>query len=214
VRSRDLLGQGLWVALAGTALIVLWRQGTLVLGAGGTIGALAAYVVASRFLDAGVTIAHTAGFGLVPGVSALASDPAAFRRAARKYIGVAAAAGVVIALVGVLAAEPITVIPFGDRWAEAVPAVRVIALTGLPILVAYVAWPFLNARRQVRLLAAACLAGTATAVAVTIALVLWRPDALSTTIGTFAGSVVLAGLILFGLRDVLVPTRTSEPQGC
>lgn len=209
VRSRDLIGQGLWVALAGTALILLWRQGTLVLGAGGTIGALAAYVVASRFLDAGVTIAHTAGFGLVPGVSALAADPVAFRHAARRYIGFAATAGALVALVGVLAAEPITVIPFGNRWADAVPAVRVIALTGLPILVAYVAWPFLNARRQVRLLAGACASGTATALAVTIGLVIWQPDALSATIGTFAGSVVLSMMILFGLRDVLLGHRPS-----
>jgi O-antigen/teichoic acid export membrane protein len=201
--SRQLLGQGVWLAVAGTALIFLWRQGTLVIGAAGTIGALATYVVASRFLDAGVTIAHTAGFGLVPGMSALAGDPPAFRRAARRYLGLAALLGVVIALVGLVAAGPMTIIPFGERWADAVPAVRLIALSGLPILVSFVAWPCLLARQQVRLVAVACLSATAVGLALSIALVAWRPDALSAVIGTAVGATVLAAVLLTGLRDLL-----------
>ena len=50
VHTRQLLGQSLWVALGGTAVILLWRQGTFVVATTGTVGALATYVVATRFL--------------------------------------------------------------------------------------------------------------------------------------------------------------------
>lgn len=203
VRSRMLLGQSLWLAVAGIGLVLLWRQGTVVVGAVGTIGALAAYVVASRFLDAGVTIAHTAGFGLVPGMSALAADPPAFRREARRYLGLAALVGTVVAVVGVLAARPITVVLFGERWAEAVPAVQVIALTGLPMLLSYVCWTLLLARGRVRMLAAGSAAGAGVGVAVSTALVALRPEALSAVIGTAAGATVLAAVLLTALRDLL-----------
>jgi O-antigen/teichoic acid export membrane protein len=76
----------------------------------------------------------------VPGLSALAADPAAFRTAARHYLKLAALAGLGIAVMGWFVAGPITTIPFGDRWADAVPAVRVVALSALPILVSYVAF--------------------------------------------------------------------------
>jgi hypothetical protein len=178
----------------------------VVIGATGTLGALAAYVVASRFLDAGVTIAQTAGFGLVPGMSALANDPPAFRHEAHRYLGMATLVGACVALIGVLAARPITVLPFGERWAEAVPAVRVIALAGLPILVGYVAWTLLLARRQVRWLAAGSAAGAVTGVALSAALVAWRPDPLSAMIGTVVGAAVLVTVLLTGLRDLFLPS--------
>lgn len=224
VRSRRLLRQSLWLGVSSVGLVVLWRQGMVVIGAAGTLGALAAYVVASRFLDAGVTIAQTAGFGLVPGMSALASEPAAFRHEAHRYLGMATLVGAGVALIGVLAARPITVIPFGERWGEAVPAVRVIALAGLPILVGYVAWTLLLARRQVRWLAAGSAAGAVTGVALSAALVAWRPDALSAMIGTAVGAAVLVAVLLAGLRDLFLPSaypndgtrsrrlRTTDPE--
>lgn len=208
--GRLLLGQSVWLAVAGTALILLWRQGTLVMGALGTTGALAAYVVASRFLDAGVTIAHTAGFGLMPGASALANDTAAFRRAARRYLGLAAAAGVAVAAVGVLAARPLTVVLFGERWAEVVPAVRGIALAALPILLVFVAWPFVMARLQVRGLAVASVVGTVLGLVTGIALVARDPDPLSAVWGTLVGASVTAAMLLFGLRDVLAGRSATD----
>lgn len=207
VRSRALLGQSLWLALGGVGLVLLWRQGTVVVGAVGTIGALAAYVVASRFLDAGITIAHTAGFGLVPGMSALEGDPVAFRREARRYLGLAAGVGLVVAVVGVLAARPITVVPFGERWAGVVPAVQVIAACAVPILLSYVSWTLLLARRQVRRLAVASGSAAVTGTAVSAALVAGRPDAMSAVVGTAVGAVVLAVLLLSGVRDLIAPAR-------
>jgi O-antigen/teichoic acid export membrane protein len=210
-RTRALLGQSAWLAVAGTALILLWRQGTLVIGGLGNIGALATYVVASRFLDAGVTLAHTAGFGLVPGMSALAGQPAALRRATLRYLGLAAVVGAVVALVGLVAAGPLTTVPFGARWADAVPSVRVIAVTALPILVAFVAWPTLLARRQLRTVTVGCVAGAAVGVVVSLLLVARRPEALSPVIGTAAGATVLAVILLIGLRDLLTGPPTPEP---
>jgi O-antigen/teichoic acid export membrane protein len=209
VRSRELLTQGLWMAVASTAVVLLWRQGTLVVGATGGIGVLATYVVATRFFDAGVTVAHTAGFGLVPGLSALAPDAVAFRRAARHYLKLAGLAGLAIAVLGVLVAGPITTIPFGERWSDAVPAVRVVALSGLPVLLSYVAFTMYLARGQMRWLTGSAVAGTLAGIGTTVGLMLWRPDALSGVIGTTVGATVLMVLLLIGLRDLLGPDRTD-----
>jgi O-antigen/teichoic acid export membrane protein len=203
-KTRDLLKESIWLAIAGTALILLWRQGTVVIGAVGTVGALATYVVASRFLDAGVTIAHSAGFGLVPGMSALASDAGSFRRATRRYIALAFVIGVTIAVVGLAAATPLTVIPFGERWAEAVPAVRLMAVAALPILLSFVAFPVLLARRQVRWLAFGSVAGASVGLLSSLALTNWQPEAHSAAIGTAVGAAVLAATFLWGLRDLFV----------
>jgi len=211
VRSRTLLGQGMWVAVAGTAIVLLWRQGTLVIGGAGSIGALATYVVATRFFDAGVTVAHTAGFGLRPGMAALAAEPAAFRHAARRYLGLVTLLGVVVAGVGVLVAGPITTIPFGERWASAVPAVRMVAVSGLPILLTYVSLALLSARRQMRWLCLSSVAGAVVGVAVTVLLTLARPDAFSAVVGTTVGATVMALALLAGLRDLVLPARGPVP---
>jgi O-antigen/teichoic acid export membrane protein len=210
VTGRQLLGQSIWLAVAGTVLIVLWRQGMVVMGAAGSIGALASYVVASRYLDAGVTLAHTAAFGLRPGLSALAGDQAGMRRAVRRYLGLAAVLGMVVALVGLFAAGPLVMIPFGQRWVGAVAAVRVIAVSALPILLTFVALAALVARRQMRLIAVGSIAGTVTGVAVSLALVWWYPDALSAVIGTTVGAAVLAAIFLSGLRDLLSTSNRAE----
>jgi O-antigen/teichoic acid export membrane protein len=205
VRSRPLLTQGMWIALAGTALVLLVREGMLILGGLGTVGALATYVVATRFFDAGVTIAHTVGFGLGPGMAALAGDPAAFRSAARKYVGLLALLGVAAGVVGVLVAGPLTTVPFGARWEVAVPSVRVIALAGLPLLLSYVSFTLLMARNQLRWLALSTVAATVVGVGTTVGLVLSRPTALSAVIGTTVGLATLAVLLLAGLRDLFRP---------
>lgn len=214
VLARTLLTQGLWMAVASTAVILLWRQGTLVVGGMASVGALATFVVATRFFDAGVTVAHTAGFGLVPGLSALAADAAAFRSAARHYLRLAALAGLAIAVVGWFVAGPITTIPFGERWADAVPAVRVVALSALPILVSYVAFTMYLARGQMRWLTGSAVVGSLTGIGATVALMAWRPDALSGVLGTTIGATVLVVLLLVGLRDLLVRMPDDAAQGC
>jgi O-antigen/teichoic acid export membrane protein len=211
VVSRTLLGQSLWVALTSTAVVLLWREGTVVVGAAGSLGALATYVVATRFFDAGVTVAHTAGFGLGPGMSALANDPVAFRSAGRRYLGVVTLVGVAVAVAGLLVAGPITTIPFGERWADAVPAVRVIAVSGLPILVVYVSFSLLSARRQVRWMGLSAVTGSLVGVGTTIALTMRNPEAISGALGTTIGATVLAVLLLIGLRDLFLPTPLVTP---
>lgn len=207
---RVLVGQGLWVAVASTAIVVLWRQGTVVAGSGST-AALAVYVVASRYLDAGVTVAHTVGFGLLPGMSALATDPVALRRTARRYLVLAVALGAVVTVAGVALAPWLVSVPFGAQWEDAVTPVRWIAATAVPILVTFVLFPVMVARGQVRVLA---LAGVcALAVGVPVGLVLFAPtsDPSGSVIGTGAGAVVLAGVLLWGARDlVLGPGSASD----
>ncbi|MBN1091247.1 oligosaccharide flippase family protein [Blastococcus sp. TML/M2B] len=203
IRSRQLLRQSGWLAIAGTAVILLWRQGTIVVGSLGDVGALAVYIVATRFFDAGVTVAHTAGLGLVPGLSALVQDPAAFKRAARKYVGLAAAVGSIVALTGATLAEPLTTIPFGETWQSAVPSVRVVALSALPIMLCYVCFTVLLAAGRLRWMFAATVAGASVGILVSVALTAHSPTALSAVVGTTVGATVLAVIELIGIRDFL-----------
>lgn len=205
---RILVGQGLWVAVASTAIVVLWRQGTVVAGTGST-AALAVYVVASRYLDAGVTVAHTVGFGLLPGMSALATDPAALRRTARRYLVLAAALGGVVAVVGVALAPWLVTVPFGAQWEAAVTPVRWIAVTAAPILVSFVLFPVMVARGQVRVLAFAGLAALVVGVPVGLGLFAPASDPSGSIIGTGAGAVVLAGVLLWGARDLVLRPRSA-----
>ena len=210
VSSRLLLQHGVWLAVASTALVLLWRQGTLVVGASGSLTVLATYVVATRFFDAGVTVAHTAGFGLLPGMSALAGDPVAFRATARRYIALAALSGLAVAGLGVALAGPLTTLPFGDQWSTAVPAVRWVAVSGLPILLAYVLFPVLIARGQTRWMVLSSVSGAVIGTAATALLVQLHPVAASGVAGTGIGALVLVVLLLIGVRDLLLPARAER----
>ncbi|HTK67082.1 MAG TPA: oligosaccharide flippase family protein [Pseudonocardia sp.] len=209
VGARDLLRQSIWVALAGTALICLWRHGMVVVGATGGTAAVATYVVASRYLDAGVTLASTAGFGLRPGLSALVTDPVAFRRAVRRYLGLAASVGALVAVVGALAAGPLVTVPFGPRWSDAVGPVRGLALAAPAVLVTFVGLAALVARARTRWVLFGAVAGTGTGAGVSVLLVGGDPTALSPVLGTGAGASVVALMYLIGLRDLLAPVRES-----
>jgi O-antigen/teichoic acid export membrane protein len=112
---------------------------------------------------------------------------------------------VAVAVLGVLVAGPLTTIPFGPRWETAVPAVRVVALAGLPLLLSYVLFTLLMARNQLRWLALSAVAAAVVGLGASTALVLARPTALSAVIGTTVGLTTLAVLLLAGLRDLLRP---------
>jgi O-antigen/teichoic acid export membrane protein len=200
-----LLRHGAWVAVAGTATVLLWREGTLVVGGMTSITVLAVYVVATRFFDAGVTVAHTAGFGLLPGLSALAGDPAAFRAAVRRYTGLTALAGVGVAVVGGLLAEPITTLLFGDEWRVAVPAVRWAAVAAVPVLLTHVLFSVLLARGQARWLALSAATGSTLGTTATVLAVHAHPTAAAGVFGTALGAAVVAVLLLVGIRDLLLP---------
>jgi O-antigen/teichoic acid export membrane protein len=211
-RSRALVALSMWVAVAGTATVLMLRASTLVVGGMGSVSVLATFVVASRFFDAGVTVAHTVGFGLGPGLSALADDPVAFRRAGRKYLAAFTALGVVVTVLGLFLAGPLTTIPFGDRWSVAVPAVQVSAAASLPILLTYVAISLLMARGQARWMALSTVAAAVVGVLSGIALMASDPSAVSGVLGTTVGATTLAVLLLIGLRDLLLPDRDGVRQ--
>ena len=205
-----LVKRSVWLAVAGTALVLLWRQGTLLVSSLAPTRALADYVVATRLLDASVTLAHTVGIGLFPGIAALAAEaPRAARRHSTWYLVAALALSVPLAALGAVLAEPVTTAVFGDRWESAVPAVRVLALTTPAILLAYLLWFTLLAEGQERWLCVGAVAGAATSVAASAVLLAVSPDAAAAAWGTGAGAVVL--LLVLTARFVL--TRADRHDG-
>lgn len=215
IRTRDLLGHSLLLALASTALIVLWRQGMIFVGAVGTVPAVAAYVVASRFLDAGLTVATTVGFGLLPGAAALHQDQHAFRALALRWTGWAAVGGAVASVVGVLVADPLVPALFGDRWSDTVPVVQVFALSAVPVLVGYIAWFLLLAAFEQRWLAVgavlATVAGVGTTLVTNVSLSAAMASAVGTTTGATVLCLVLGGRLATVLRARSTPSAGSEP---
>ncbi|HYH23810.1 MAG TPA: oligosaccharide flippase family protein [Blastococcus sp.] len=185
--------RSLWLAVAGTALVLLWRQGMLLVSSMASTRALADYVVATRLLDATVTLAHTLGIGLFPGIAALAVDaPDAARRHVRRYLVAVLGLSVPLAVLGTVLAEPVTTAIFGDEWRSAVPAVRVLAIVTPVILVAYLLWFVLLAEQQERWLFGGAVAGAAVGVGATAVLLAVAPGAAAGAWGTAAGAVVLA----------------------
>lgn len=209
VGARDLLRQSVWMGVASTAFVGLWRHGMVVIGAFGDVDAVATYVVASRYQDAGVALAFTAGVGLRPGFAALSGDPDGFRHTVRHYLGVAAGIGVVTAVVGALAGQSLVSVPFGPRWTAAVVPVQVIAGVAAPILVMSVALGALVSRGALRRVAVGAIAGATVGTAVSVVLTHWHPTALSPTFGTAVGVTVIAAVYLVGLRDLLQPVSAS-----
>ncbi len=187
-----LLRRSAWLAVAGTALVLLWRQGTLLVSGMASTRALADYVVATRLLDAVVTLAHTLGIGLFPGIAALAAEaPGAARAHVRRYLVGVVGLSVPLAILGVLLADPVTTLVFGSQWQSAVPAVRVLAAATPFILLGYLLWFALLAEGRERWLFAGALAAAVTSVGATAALLTLHPGAAAGAWGTGAGAVVL-----------------------
>lgn len=200
-----LLRRSAWLAVAGTALVLLWRQGTLLVSGMASTRALADYVVATRLLDASVTLAHTLGIGLFPGVAALAAEaPGAARAHVRRYLFAVLGLSVPLAVLGVVLADPVTTLVFGSQWESAVPAVRVLAATTPLILLGYLLWFVLLAEGQERWLFAGALAAAATSMGATAVLLVVDPGAAAGAWGTGAGALVLA--VVLAIRFAFTPT--------
>ncbi len=200
-----LLRRSAWLAVAGTALVLLWRQGTLLVSGMASTRALADYVVATRLLDASVTLAHTLGIGLFPGIAALAVEaPGAARAHVRRYLFAVLGLSVPLAVLGVVLADPVTTLVFGSQWESAVPAVRVLAATTPLILLGYLLWFVLLAEGQERWLFAGALAAAATSMGATAVLLVVDPGAAAGAWGTGAGALVLA--VVLAIRFAFTPT--------
>jgi O-antigen/teichoic acid export membrane protein len=202
-----LVRRSAWLAVAGTALVLLWRQGTLLVSGMASTRDLADYVVATRLLDASVTLAHTLGIGLFPGIAALAAEaPGAARAHARRYLVAVLGLSVPVAALGVLLAGPVTTGVFGGQWQSAVPAVRVLAAITPLILLGYLLWFVLLAEGQERWLCVGALAAAGTSVGVTAVLLAVEPGAAAGAWGTGAGALVLA--VVLAIR--FTTTRASR----
>jgi O-antigen/teichoic acid export membrane protein len=209
-----LLRRSAWLAVAGTALVLLWRQGTLLVSGMASTRALADYVVATRLLDAGVTLAHTLGIGLFPGIAALAAEaPGAARAHLRRYLVAVVGLSVPLAVLGVVLADPVTTLVFGSEWQSAVPAVRVLAAATPFILLGYLLWFALLAEGQERWLCAGALAAAVTAVGATALLLTVHPGAAAGAWGTGAGAVVLVAVLAGRFLVTRAARRTPVVTG-
>jgi O-antigen/teichoic acid export membrane protein len=129
---RRLLRIGIQLGVASTALALVTRVPTFVLGNSGTATELAWFSGAQRLADAVLLLATATGFALLPSLTLLfETDRARARALLRRLLVAATLGGAVLALVSVLLARQIMTVAYGSDFAGAATATRVI-LAALP----------------------------------------------------------------------------------
>lgn len=193
IHMRELISSSFTLSIASTAVVLMWRQGTIYTGARSSAAVVAAYIVATRFQDAGATLSSTIGFGLLPGAAAAKqSAEEEFRALVQGYFRKCLGVGVLAGAIGVTFAHPITVLAFGERWSSAVPAVRLVAAAAPPIMVMYVMWTSLLVNRQERWLLKCAVVAALLSVGATLVGSALGSDLVWAAAGTTIGVYVLA----------------------
>ncbi|WP_409484485.1 lipopolysaccharide biosynthesis protein [Arsenicicoccus dermatophilus] len=204
IRARELISSSFTLSVASTAIVLMWRQGAMLTGSHATEAVAAAYIVATRFQDAGATLSSTVGFGLLPGFAAAYEESrAAFNSLVWRYLGRCVAVGLVAGGVGATFADPITLVAFGPRWAAAAPAVRVVALTAPAIMVVYVIWTALLVTHHERWMLWSAVAASVASIAATSYGIAVGAPLLGATLGTALGVHLLVVLLLLRLVPII-----------
>lgn len=206
-----LLKAGIVVSLATTCLALVLRASLVVLSNAAGVTETAHYAVAYRFAEIAFMVAQVLGIALLPAMSArFAADRADGRRMALRTVGIATAAVAVVTPLLVWITPPVLVGVFGDSYAGAGPAARL--LVGmLPVLMALtLSWNALIADRRERPLLIAGVAGVATAV-VGAFWIAHDPVALAAA-GSALACFAVMGLVCVGALVLVRHAETLRPS--
>ena len=205
-----LLRAGLLVSLATTCLAIVLRATLVVLSNVADVAESAHYAVAYRFAEIAFMVAQVLGIALLPALSArFAADRREGRRFALRLVAVAGGALLLVTPLLVWATPPVLTAVFGQEYAGAGEAARV--LVGmLPVLMALMlAWNALIADRRERPLVIAGLAGVA-AMAGGAVWISHHPTGLAAAEAATASFVTMA-VVCLGALALTAREPTPEP---
>jgi O-antigen/teichoic acid export membrane protein len=140
-QAKRLVRLGITLAVASSALALATRAPLIILAHTSTEADVAFFSAASRFAEAALMLATTAGFALLPGLTHLAEhDPARVAGLLRRLLAGALVVGAALGVAGgLLAHESVTVL-FGGAFEPAVGSSRVLLLAFPLYLVVGVTW--------------------------------------------------------------------------
>jgi PST family polysaccharide transporter len=174
---RELLRIGIQLGIASTALAILTRIPTFVLGNLGTTDDLAWFSSAQRLADAVLIFGTTAGFALLPSITLLFESE---RERAWSLVGrlliVAGVCGALLAALMLLLAPQIVTGLFGSDFENAATSTRVVMAGAPAYLVIGLGWYALVALGRERRLLLLALLSAAVCLALSFALIPDRGD--------------------------------------
>lgn len=212
-----LLRAGILVSLATTCLAIVLRATLVVLSNVAGVGESARYSVAYRFAEIAFMVAQVLGIALLPALSArYAADRADGRRFALRLLVMCGGALLLVTPLLVWATPPVLTAVFGEQYAGAGDAARV--LVGmLPLLmVLMLAWNALIADRREGPLLAAGVAGVAAVGLGTLWIAHHQTGlaAAETAVAAFAAmTVVCLGALLLEREPAERPARAPVEVG-
>jgi O-antigen/teichoic acid export membrane protein len=206
---RRLLRIGIQLGLASTALALVTRIPTFVLGNSGSTEDLAWFSAAQRLADAVLVLATTTGFALLPSLTLLFdSEPARAWSFLGRTLAVAVAVGALAGLLTLLFASEIVTAAFGSDFDAATHSTRVLMAATPAYAAIGIGWYALVALGRERQLV--LLAGASALLALVLSLVL-VPDGGDG--GAAVAYVVALGVMAAAILTVLVDARRRVAAG-
>jgi O-antigen/teichoic acid export membrane protein len=203
---RRLVRVGIQLGLASTALALVTRIPTFVLGNSGTTEDLAWFSASQRLADAVLVLATTAGFALLPSLTLLfETEPARAWTFLSRTLGTAIVGGAVIAFLSVLFASDIVTAMFGSTFDAAAESTRVLMAATPAYAVIGIGWYGLVALGREWPLV--LVAGASALLALMLSLVL-VPDGGDK--GAAVAYVISLGVMAAALLAVLVAARRTR----
>jgi len=203
---------GIRLGLASTALAVATRSELIVLGNSAPDTQVAWFSGPLRLADTSLLFALAAGYALLPGVTYLAAtDPARARQLVWRVAASLTAVATVIGVVLALGSDELVRLLFGERYAPAAPAARVL-LAGMPAyaMLGIVWYALISLDAERLLLPMAVVAALCSLVA---GLLLIPPHEAIGAAWVYTGTVgamAVAGAVLLGYRLRNLPEPTGE----
>jgi O-antigen/teichoic acid export membrane protein len=203
---RRLIRVGIQLGVASTALALVTRIPTFVLGNSGTTEDLAWFSASQRLADAVLVLATTAGFALLPSLTFLFEhEPARAWTFLSRMLGTAIVGGALVGLVSVLFASDIVTAMFGSTFDAATESTRVLMAATPAYAVIGIGWYGLVALGREWPLVSVAGASALLALILSLALV---PDGGDE--GAAVAYVISLGVMAAALLAVLVTARRTR----
>jgi O-antigen/teichoic acid export membrane protein len=200
---RRLLRIGIQLGLASTALALVTRIPTFVLGNSGTTEDLAWFSAAQRLADAVLVLATTTGFALLPSLTLLLeSEPERAWRFLGRTLSAAVAVGAIGGALTVVFAPEIVTAAFGSDFDAATHSTRVLMAAAPAYAAIGIGWYALVALGRERSLVVLAAASAALALVLSLVLVPDRGDG-----GAAVAYVVALSAMAAAILAVLVDAR-------
>jgi O-antigen/teichoic acid export membrane protein len=211
---RPLLSISSWVLAGNVAAYLATRVDKFIVGRRAAADTMGAYTVADELAALPTTeLLAPLGRVLFPAFSLMRDEPERLRDAFRMAFGVQCVVAMPAAVGMAVLAEEVVLVLLGEKWTEAIPFVRILALAGLAVALSHAGSYVLMALGRVRLLAANHWALFVAFVAFAVLVLPTQPpEGIALTrvgLGVLASGVILAAVVRLNVADITDLARAA-----